>query len=105
LIDYAIDVSGFHIKKLVTGLQNGVEYGALRWANAKGIPAVGFDIWPYKQAKNPETARMMDMLAYCEAAIVITEDVSDKWTQLVRAHVLQVFIFPFSKSNWRLSPE
>lgn len=108
LIEAAVLRSKFNVTKVISGLASGVEYGALRWAHAHNVRTVGFDIWPYKGAVNPEMARLTDMIAHSEAMIFITDGrgiKGQKAFDLAKLKGIPIFTMKFKKEDWYVAPK
>ncbi len=106
LIEEAISESGFKITKVVSSLARGIEYGALRWANINKVPTVGFDSYPYRDKDDPEAYRLLDMLQYAEAAIIIVENGNEpakvrRMEGMILARIAMVHVKYFTRAAWR----
>lgn len=103
LIDSAVNQSGFKVTKVISGLGAGVEYGALRWAYAHNVRTVGFDLHPYRNERDPEGARLVDMVHHSQAMIYIMDQKdrkSKKVYDLAKAKGIPIFKLVFNKEDW-----
>jgi len=93
----AVQRSGFHISRVVSGMAAGVDTLAVRYAAENGLPCDGFPAEWSKWGRQAGCRRNVQMAQHADALIAVWDGKSPGTRHMIevaRARGLQVFVAP-----------